>query len=119
MKFLSLPPLSQWFSLVESTRTKKPFQVARIKREDFKSLKTFSKKFVNRKNTADKEQLSFHKIPWFCFSKSEPTKVLVRHTLQEEGLEYWSKRSEIHIISSYWKSSIELTIQLITKNWKI
>ena len=82
---------TQWFSLVESTRTKKPFQVARIQREDFKSLKTFSKKFVNRKKTADKEQLSFQKIDWFHFSKSEPTKVLVHHTLQEEEpLKVWN-----------------------------
>ena len=96
----------QWFSLVESIRTKKPFQVARIKREDFKSSKSFSKKFVNRKKTTDKEQLSFRKIAWFRFSKSEPSKVFVRHTLQEEEpWIIWNIGRNTHHLS-YWKSSM-------------
>ena len=100
----------QWFNLVEGTRVQKPFRVARMKREDFKDFKVLSKSFVNRKQTVDKQKLSFQKIAWFRYSKSEPTKVLVRYTLDEtEEWKVWNVdrkkgNKDVHVLSLKYTS---------------
>ena len=74
----------QWFNLVEQSRSKNPFHVSRMRKENFKNFKVFSKKFVNRKKTTEKKILSFQKVAWFRFKKSQPTKVFIRYTLRED-----------------------------------
>ena len=89
----------QWFSLVESIQTKKPFQVARIKREDFKSLKSFSKKFVNRKKTTDKEQLSFRKIVGFVSQNQSLQRCLFVILFRKRNHGRFGILVELHITS--------------------
>ena len=82
---------AQWFNLVEGTRLQKPFHVSRMKKEDFKDFKILSKSFVNTKHTVDKQKLLFQKIAWFRYTKSKPTEVLVRYSLDEsEDWKVWN-----------------------------
>ena len=95
---------AQWFNLVEGTRLQKPFHVSRMKKEDFKDFKILSKSFVNRKHTVDKQKLLFQKIAWFCYTKSKPTEVLVRYSLDEsEDWKVWNvgrKKANIEVALS-------------------
>ena len=103
----------QWFKLVEGARTNQPFRVAQMKREDFKDIKGFSKKFVNRKNTTDKKKLSFQKVAWFRYTKDDPTKILIRHSLSvDEPWKVWNiGRKQVKL-----DSDIPLLIKYDTHN---
>ena len=74
---------SQLFSLVNDVRKNNPFTVASMRMEEFKSLKSFSKNFINRKKNTDKAPLHFQKISWFRFTKDRPFNVSVRYTLEQ------------------------------------
>ena len=85
---------TQWYSLVEDVRKNNPFTVASMRVDEFKDLKTFSKNFINRKVTTDKEKLNFQKVRWFRFSKTNPEKISVRYSLDCD--EEWKKWNISH-----------------------
>ena len=73
----------QWYRLVEETRSRSPFRVARIQQENIKSFKSFSTLFVNRKKTRTGEKVAFQKIAWFRISKGNPTDIF-KYSLAED-----------------------------------
>ena len=61
---------------MDETQKNNPFRAAQMKMDDFKSLMVFSKNFVNRKSTTEKENLSFRKLVGFALQILIPLRYL-------------------------------------------
>ena len=76
-----------WCTLVERARSKNPFQVVRIKREDFVSVKNIRAEIVHRKVNTKKEKVEWLNIRWIELRKEKPFEIRYRYS--HNCLEAW------------------------------
>lgn len=72
-----------WYSIIRRCKTRKPFQLCQMEKTDFISTNFLEKSVTRRKMNCDHEQVSWLKIQWLHFKKSEPYKIFYKETLNE------------------------------------
>ena len=77
----------EWCTLVERARSKNPFQVVRMKQENFVSLKKIRAEIVYRKVNTKKEKVEWLNIRWIQLSKEKPYEIRYRYS--HNALEAW------------------------------
>lgn len=76
-----------WERVVRQARRKNPFQVFKMKPEDFVSSKALTKLIVNRKKIVTNEKVEWLKTCWIRVSSDKPLQFSYRYT--HNALEEW------------------------------
>ena len=76
-----------WCTLVETARTKNPFHVVRMVKEDFVSTKNIRSEIVYRKVNTKKEKVEWLNIRWLQLRKDKPYEIRYRYS--HNTLEAW------------------------------
>lgn len=79
-----------WCSLVKNARTKNPFEVVKMEREDFVSVqnvKNVKNEIVNKKVNTQKQKVNWHSIRWMQFKSDKPYGIRYRYS--HNALEAW------------------------------
>lgn len=78
---------SQWYELVRDCRRQNPFEVLRMKAEDFRSINPVRLCITNRKVNTNKSKVQWLNIRWARFEKSEPFQM--KYRFSHNDLEPW------------------------------
>ena len=74
-----------WCNLIATCKTRDPYIVHEMKKEDFKdTFPTMNKWMVNRKKHITGQKVEWLKIKWIRFEKSNPFTMFFKSTLQED-----------------------------------
>lgn len=79
--------LEDWCTLVERARSKHPFQVVHMKRENFMSTKNIPAEIVYCKVNTKKEKVEWLNIRWIQLQKEKPFEI--RYRYNHNALEAW------------------------------
>ena len=84
--FLYIP--EHYYNLMELCRKKNPFSVERMAREDFFSIKELENSTTRRSKSTAGECVSWLKIQWMRFLKSDPYKMFYKTSLDDGSIFY-------------------------------
>lgn len=72
-----------WYSIITKCKTRNPFQLYKMQRNDFVSTDLLEKAVTRRKNNTNNDKVCWLQIQWLHFKKSEPYKIFYKETLNE------------------------------------
>lgn len=73
-----------WYLIMKKCRSKNPFIVYEMKKEDFLSIKSIEESVTRRKKTENTNStVSWLKIQWLRFRKDQPYKIFFKDTLND------------------------------------
>lgn len=73
-----------WVEVVKNSKTKNPFMVYEMSQDDFFSFDNISKSINRKQFTENKENVDFAKVRCFRFEAEHPTKMFIKHLINEE-----------------------------------
>ena len=83
----------QWYSLVETARSKNPFRVTPMNQDDFVTLAAVRAEIVYRKVNTLKEKVEWLRIRWIRITKDKPFQIQYKYS--HNDLECW-KILDVH-----------------------
>ncbi|CAG9763557.1 unnamed protein product [Ceutorhynchus assimilis] len=73
-----------WYAIIKKCRSKNPFPVYEMKREDFLSIKSIEESVKRRKKSENNTTVSWLKIQWLRFRKDQLYKIFFKDTINQD-----------------------------------
>lgn len=73
-----------WYTIIRKCRSRKPFVVYEMQKDDFYGSKSLEDAVIRRKKNKDNAPVAWLKIQWLHFEKNKPYKIFYKETLNED-----------------------------------
>ena len=73
-----------WYSIIQKCRSKNPFALYKMNREDFFSIQVLENLVTRRNKNENNNQVSWLKIQWLHFERDKPYKIFYKETLNQD-----------------------------------